>query len=61
MPAEVIQSFEDALEAWGGAFESETYEGALHGWTTLDNPVYNRPQAERAYQKLTQLFADTLG
>jgi carboxymethylenebutenolidase len=60
MPAEAIHSLEEALETWGGAFESETYP-AKHGWTTLDNPVYDQPRAERAYAKLTKLFADTLG
>jgi carboxymethylenebutenolidase len=60
MPAESIASFEEALQAWGGKYESETYEGALHGWTTLDNPVYNAAQADRAYQKLTRLFSENL-
>jgi carboxymethylenebutenolidase len=61
MPAEAITKFEAALEEWDGEYESETYEGAMHGWTTLDNPAYNQPQAERAYAKLTRLFADTIG
>ena len=61
MPAEAIAKFEDALRNWGGRFESETYEGAFHGWTTLDSPVYNRPQAERAFGKLTELLAQSLG
>ena len=60
MPQESIEKFEAALREWGGQFESETYEGAYHSWTTLDSPVYNQPQAERAFQKLTQLFAETL-
>ena len=60
MPAEAIESFEEALETWGGQYESETYEGALHGWTTLDSPVYNAEPAKRAYEKLKQLCADTL-
>jgi carboxymethylenebutenolidase len=60
MPAPAIQAFEEALEKWGGPFESETYAGAYHSWTTLDSPVFNPAQAARAYEKLTQLFADTL-
>ena len=60
MPAEAINAFDEALESWGGAFESETFEGAKHGWTTLDSPVYDRPQAERAYEKLTGLFGETM-
>ena len=35
----------------------DIYEGALHAWTIPDSPVYNEPQAERAYEKLTALFA----
>jgi carboxymethylenebutenolidase len=49
-----------ALAAWGGRYESETYDGAHHGWTVPDNPVYNQPQAERAFRKLTALLAETL-
>jgi len=60
MPAEAIAAFEQALAAWGGTYASETYEGAKHGWTVPDNPSYNPPQAERAFAKLTELFAQTL-
>jgi carboxymethylenebutenolidase len=60
MPAESIANFEDALKAWGGRYQSETYESALHGWTVPGGSVYNHAQAERAFEKLTQLFAETL-
>src|SRR5579863_4356467 len=60
MTKETIEKFDRALTAWGGKYESEVYEGAFHGWTTSDAPVYNQPQAERAFEKLTQLFASTL-
>ncbi|MGH9500553.1 MAG: dienelactone hydrolase family protein [Terriglobales bacterium] len=60
MPAESIAKFEGALEAWGGRYESETYQGALHGWTVPGGHVYNHAQAERAFEKLTRLFAETL-
>jgi len=60
MPEEAIKKFDGALAAWGGRYESEVYEGARHGWTVPDSPVYNRPQAERAFEKLTGLFASTL-
>jgi len=61
MPAEAIERLNHALEAWGGEYESEVYEGAHHGWTVPDNPSYDLPQAERAFAKLTELFAKTLG
>jgi carboxymethylenebutenolidase len=60
MSAEAIAKFEDALKVWGGRYESETYKGALHGWTVPGGHAYNHPQAERAFEKLTQLFAETL-
>jgi carboxymethylenebutenolidase len=60
MPQEAIEKFDRALAAWGGKYESEVYDGAFHGWTTSDAPVYNQPQADRAFNKLTELFASTL-
>lgn len=60
MPAEAIEKFEGALKTWGGKYESEIYEGAYHSWTMPDSPVYNQPQAERAFEKLKELLAQTL-
>jgi carboxymethylenebutenolidase len=60
MPPEAVERFNQALAAWGGRFESEVYEGARHGWTVPDNPVYDPPQAGRAFAKLTELLAETL-
>jgi len=60
MAAEAIVQFEDALSKWGGRFESETYDGAHHAWTVPDSPVYDEPQAERAFAKLLALLNETL-
>jgi carboxymethylenebutenolidase len=60
MPRDAIDTLERALEHWGGKYESEVYAGAAHSWTVLDSPVYNEPQAERAFEKLKQLFAETI-
>jgi carboxymethylenebutenolidase len=60
MPSQFIQKFDQALADWGGRYESEVYEGSHHGWTVPDSPVYNQPQAERAYTKLTELFSEAL-
>ncbi|MBV8176320.1 MAG: dienelactone hydrolase family protein, partial [Verrucomicrobia bacterium] len=49
-----------ALQAWGGQYESEVYEGAYHGWTVPDSPAYNHHQAERAFEKLKELFGRAL-
>ena len=61
MPEEAIAKLEQALESWGGKYESETYKGAHHSWTSSDSPVYNPTQAERAFQKLLKLLKETLG
>jgi carboxymethylenebutenolidase len=60
MPQEAIENLNRALEAWGGRYESELYEGAHHGWTVPDSPVYNPEQAECAFEKLTELLRVTL-
>ena len=59
MPQEAIEKFNRSLAAWGGNYESETYE-ARHGWTVPDNPAYNERQAERGYKKLTDLLDSIL-
>jgi carboxymethylenebutenolidase len=59
MTAEQIAGLEQALAEWGGKYESETY-AAAHGWTVPDNPAFNAGEAERAFAKLTELFAATL-
>lgn len=60
MPQEAIGKLDQALQAWGGHYESEVYEGAYHSWMVPDSPVYNRPQADKAFVKLTELFANAL-
>ena len=56
MPQEAIDTLDGALSAWGGRYESELYEGARHGWTSADSPVYDREQSERAFEKLLALL-----
>jgi carboxymethylenebutenolidase len=62
MPQEAIDKLDGALAAWGGKYESELYKDALHGWTVPEDksPVYNKPQAERAFSKMTGMFAAAL-
>ncbi len=60
MSKEAIEKLDQALAAWGGKYEAETYDGAHHGWTVPDNGAYEKEAAERAYKKLTALFAATL-
>jgi carboxymethylenebutenolidase len=58
MPQEAIDKLGQALAAWGGRYENEVYEGALHGWTSTDSQIYNEAQAERAFAKLLTLLGD---
>ena len=60
MPQEAIDKLNQALQSWGGRYESEVYESAYHSWTVSDSPVYNPPQAERAFEKLRALLSETL-
>jgi len=60
MPEEAIRKLDSALGEWGGVYQSEIYDGAYHSWTVPDSPVYNQLQAERAFSKLTELFARAL-
>jgi carboxymethylenebutenolidase len=53
---EQIATLEAALRDWHGAFESEVYEGARHGWTVPGRDVYNELQAQRAFDKEVELF-----
>jgi carboxymethylenebutenolidase len=57
---EQISTLEAALRDWRGAFQSEVYEGARHGWTVPGRDVYNEFQAERAFEKLVELLEATL-
>ncbi len=57
---EQVATLEQALRDWHGAFQSEVYEGAQHGWTVPGRDVYNELQAERAFEKEVELFETTL-
>jgi carboxymethylenebutenolidase len=57
MPAEAIAALDDALDAWGGDYQSVLYAGAAHSWTEPDSPKYDAEQAARAYDALMDLLA----
>lgn len=48
-----------AAEAAGRPAEIEVYPAA-HGWTVIDSPAYDREAAERAWGRMSALFAETL-
>ena len=56
MAARVDQALSDA----GVDHRCEIYPEALHGWTMADFPVYNEAAAERHWDELVDLFAETL-
>ena len=59
-PPEMAERLEQALSDAGVDHRCETYPGALHGWTMADFRVYNEVAAERHWDELAALFADTL-
>jgi carboxymethylenebutenolidase len=59
MPTEAIEKFEWALSSRGGEYESEMYD-ARHGWMIPGGGAYDAKNAERGFEKLMQLFDDSL-
>jgi carboxymethylenebutenolidase len=59
-PPEMAARLEQALSDAGVDHRCEIYPEALHGWTMSDFPVYNEAAAERHWDELVALFADTL-
>ena len=59
-PPEMAARLEKALGEAGVDHRCEIYPGALHGWTMADFPVYNEAAAERHWDELVALLADTL-
>lgn len=56
MSVDAVEKLDRALRAWGGMYESETYDGALHGWMIPGGRVYHPQQAERGFAKLIELL-----
>jgi carboxymethylenebutenolidase len=59
-PPEMAARLEQALTDAGVDHRCEIYDGALHGWTMADFPVFNQAAAERHWDELVALFASTL-
>jgi len=59
MSTEAIEKFEWALRSWSGSYESEMYD-ARHGWMIPGGRVYDPGNAERGFEKLTELLDDSL-
>jgi carboxymethylenebutenolidase len=59
-PLEMAERLDKALTNAGVNHQCEIYPGAAHGWTMTDFPIYNEAAAERHWQELFKLFAETL-
>jgi carboxymethylenebutenolidase len=59
-PAEMAALLEKALTDANVDHRCEIYQGARHGWTMPDFPVYDAAAAERHWRELTGLFGRTL-
>jgi carboxymethylenebutenolidase len=59
-PPEMEARLKDAFDKAGVNYRHETYDGALHGWTMADFPIYNHDAAERAHRELIALLERTL-
>ena len=59
-PPEMAQRLEQALAQAGVPHRCEIYDGALHGWTMTDFPVYDEAAAQRHWRELTGLYGRTL-
>ncbi|PGH48707.1 dienelactone hydrolase family protein [Streptomyces sp. Ru87] len=60
MDARHIARLEEALDAAGVTYHSEVYEGAAHGFTMADTPVFDAAALDRHWERLLDLFARTL-
>lgn len=59
-PADMNARLVAAFDAAGVDYAVEVYEGADHGWTMPDFPVYDHAAAERHWTAMTLLFRKTL-
>jgi carboxymethylenebutenolidase len=60
MPSEQIAELEAALDAAGARYTSELYQGARHGYTMSDTPVYDAAATDRHFRELLALLERTL-
>jgi carboxymethylenebutenolidase len=60
MTPEQIERLDRALKPAGAAFKTELYVGALHGFTMSDLPAFNQKACDRHWDRLLDLFEETL-
>jgi carboxymethylenebutenolidase len=61
MTPEQIETLERALDDAGVAYRAEVYDGALHGYTMSDLPVFDEAARDRHHLELASQLRRTLG
>jgi len=59
-PKEMIDQLRAEIAAKGGKAEVEVYPGTAHGFAFPSRPVYDKPAAERHWERLFTLFGEAL-
>jgi carboxymethylenebutenolidase len=59
-PLEMIDRLRAEIAAKGGNAEVEIYPGTAHGFAFLSRPAYDKPAAERHWERLFALFGAAL-
>jgi carboxymethylenebutenolidase len=60
-PQEIIDKLQAEVEGSHANAEVEIYPGTAHGFAFPQRPVYNKPAAERHWERLFALFGSALG
>jgi carboxymethylenebutenolidase len=60
-PLEMVEALDQAVKAGGFNAEVELYPGVHHGFAFPQRPVYDKPAAERHWERLFALFRRNLG
>jgi carboxymethylenebutenolidase len=59
-PMEMIDKLRSEIDTHGGNAEVEIYPGTHHGFAFPQRPAYNKPAAERHWERLFSLFRTAL-
>jgi carboxymethylenebutenolidase len=59
-PREMVVKLQEELAHKGGNAEVEIYPGTHHGFAFPQRPMYNKPAAERHWERLFELFGGAL-
>jgi carboxymethylenebutenolidase len=59
-PMEMVDALRAQIAAKGGKAEVEIYPGTQHGFAFASRPMYDKPAAERHWERLFGLFKETL-